>query len=151
MTDHPPPATILVDLDGTLCEYHGFQGVDALGPPIPRMVKRVKAWLAEGRDVRIFTARVSYGEAETSEVPFPTTRKHAEHQRKLIRAWCREHIGQELEVTNKKTYNAAQIWDDRAVTVQVNTGMTLAESLEEQKPQRPPRCLRGPAVLSRRA
>jgi hypothetical protein len=150
-TDYPPPATILVDLDGVLAEYRGFQGVNVIGPPIPRMVARVKAWLAEGRDVRIFTARVSYGEPPTDEVPFVTTRRHAEEQRELIREWCRLHLGRALEVTNRKTYGAVEIWDDRAVQVVPNTGMTLREWLEEAKVSRPPRCFRGPATLSRRA
>jgi len=47
-----------VDFDCTLAEYHGWNGGE-LGPPIPAMVERVKAWLAEGREVRIFTARVA--------------------------------------------------------------------------------------------
>ena len=47
-----------VDLDGTLAEYNGWQGPANIGAPIPAMVERVKAWLEEGRDVRIFTARV---------------------------------------------------------------------------------------------
>src|SRR5690349_18780615 len=51
-----------VDLDGTLAEYHGWKGVEHIGPPIPEMVARVKQWLAEGRDVRIFTARCSEGD-----------------------------------------------------------------------------------------
>lgn len=46
-----------MDLDGTLAEYHGWNG--GIGKPIPGMVRRVKAWLAEGLEVRIFTARVS--------------------------------------------------------------------------------------------
>lgn len=29
------------------------------GDPIPAMLERVKQWIAEGRDVRIFTARAS--------------------------------------------------------------------------------------------
>ena len=46
-----------VDLDGTLAEYHGWNG--SIGKPIAPMVDRVKRWLAEGVEVRIMTARVS--------------------------------------------------------------------------------------------
>jgi len=48
-----------VDLDGTLAYYDEWRGLYHIGEPIPAMVDRVKRWLAEGRDVRIFTARVS--------------------------------------------------------------------------------------------
>lgn len=44
-----------VDLDGTLAEYTGWHGPGHIGPPIPKMLDRVKNWLAEGVDVRIFT------------------------------------------------------------------------------------------------
>jgi len=148
-TDYPPPRTILCDLDGVLAEYHGPAGVGVIGPPIPRMVERVKAWLAAGRDVRIFTARVSYGEAPTCEVPFETTRRDAEHQRALIKAWCREHLGRELPVTNCKGYGAVEIYDDRAIQMIANAGQTLAEHLDEQKVHRPPKCFRPPATLRR--
>lgn len=47
-----------VDLDGTLAHYDGGVGVDHIGPPVPAMLTRVKQWLAEGRAVKIFTARV---------------------------------------------------------------------------------------------
>ena len=50
-----------VDLDGTLAEYGGWKGPDHIGPPVPKMLERVKSWIAEGRDVRIFTARVDGG------------------------------------------------------------------------------------------
>lgn len=47
-----------VDLDGTLAEYNGWQGIDHIGKPIPKMVNRVKKWLSEGVQVKIFTARL---------------------------------------------------------------------------------------------
>lgn len=99
---------IAVDLDGTLAEYHGI-GDGSIGKPIPPMVKRVKRWLSEGRDVRIFTARVAGPHAALDE-------------RRKIRAWCQEHLGQELEVTNQKDHGTVEIWDDRAVQVRKNTG-----------------------------
>jgi len=147
-TDHPPPSTILCDFDGTLAFYDGFQGADHLGAPIPRMVERVREWIRQGREVVIFTSRLSWG-APTSEVPFETTRATAAHQRKLIKAWLREHIGCELPITNVKPYSACEIWDDRAIQVILNTGMTLREALEQQKVQRPPKCFRPPATLRR--
>jgi hypothetical protein len=48
-----------VDLDGTLAEYSGFQGATEIGDPIPKMVARVKRWLAADIQVKVMTARVA--------------------------------------------------------------------------------------------
>ncbi len=74
------------------------------------MLERVKAWLAEGLEVRIFTARVSGPHAEAREVET------------AIKAWCREHVGRELSATCTKDYQMVELWDDRAVQVERNTG-----------------------------
>lgn len=101
-----------VDLDGTLAEYHGWN--PEIGDPIPKMVKRVKKWLSQGRDVRIFTARVSR---------FPdTTDEHVAEVRKKIEVWCEEHLGVVLPITNVKEHGLVELWDDRAVQVIKNTG-----------------------------
>lgn len=103
---------IAVDLDGTLAEYHGWKGVDHVGDPIPAMVERVKAWLSEGKEVRIFTARVWGGGDQ----------RDAEAARAAIYSWCERHIGVRLDVTNVKDWNMVELWDDRAVRVETNTG-----------------------------
>lgn len=97
-----------VDLDGTLAEYDTWRGVSHIGKPIPKMVDRVKRWLSQGIEVRIFTARV-FGE-DRAVVIAP------------IKAWCLEHIGQELPITCTKDYGMVELWDDRAVQVVPNTG-----------------------------
>jgi hypothetical protein len=102
-----------VDLDGTLAEYHGWQGVQHIGAPIPAMVARVKAWLAAGKDVRIFTARI--GGAGASEEEYMNILAP-------IANWCQEHLGQMLVVTNVKDYRMVELWDDRCVQVLPNTG-----------------------------
>ena len=99
-----------VDLDGTLAYYDGWKGIDHIGDPIPLMVERVKAWLSEGKRVKIFTARVCRGEPEFSEA--------LGH----IQEWLKKHIGCVLEVTNIKDFGMIQLWDDRAVSVKMNTG-----------------------------
>lgn len=96
-----------VDLDGTLAEYHGWQDSGRIGPPIPKMAARVKAWLEEGKEVRIFTARAAVPEAGI----------HA-----AIEAWCVEHIGVALPVVCQKDYAMIELWDDRARRVEFNTG-----------------------------
>lgn len=102
--------TIAVDLDGTLAEFHGWDG-GSIGPPIPAMVKRVQHWLGEGRHVCIFTARVAYDGGE---------------QRARIEAWCLEHLGRVLQVTALKDYSIDYVYDDRAIQVETNTGRLIA-------------------------
>ena len=109
---------ICVDFDGTLAEYNGWVGARHAGVPIPAMVERVKEWLAEGREVRVFTARVS-GPSEDAIA-----------SRETIVAWCNEHIGQELPITSKKDYAMVQLWDDRCVQVEPNTGKTAEEEID---------------------
>ena len=43
-----------VDLDGTLAEYHGWKGSEHIGSPLPAMLARVKTWLEQGIEVRVF-------------------------------------------------------------------------------------------------
>ena len=102
-----------VDLDGTLAHYEDWIGVEHIGDPIPEMLKRVRDWLNTGREVRIFTARVS-GNEEDSEIA-------AWH----IRQWCLKHIGQELVITNVKDFGMAELWDDRCVQIEKNTGLRM--------------------------
>jgi len=101
-------AWIGVDFDGTLAEYNGWVSAEHIGKPIPVMVDRVKAWLAEGLDVRILTAR---------------TEAHGH-----IMVWCQEHIGRALPITNKKDFGMVELWDDRCVAVEANTGRMLNKS-----------------------
>lgn len=110
-----------VDLDGTLAEYHGWRD-GAIGQPIPTMVNRVRQWLAEGREVRIFTARVCVCDEVSSESGMRATPEFAEQQRRYIQAWCEEHIGLRLPVTAVKDFRMIELWDDRCIPVEVNTG-----------------------------
>lgn len=112
-----------VDLDGTLAKYEDWRG-GVIGEPVIPMVERVKRWLADGKDVRIFTARVwcdpqqwDYcGERGRSEDSYAAEA--------LIKDWCRQHIGAELPVTCMKDYSMIELWDDRCVQVISNTGRT---------------------------
>lgn len=114
------PQWIGVDLDGTLA-------VDIpppypnVGPPIPRMVERVKRWLAEGKEVRIVTARLSPERHDFGDT--------VEEQRAIVQAWTLEHIGKRLQVQSYKDGRMVQLWDDRAQRVERNTGQTCCEVL----------------------
>lgn len=107
-----------VDLDGTLAHYEGWRGVDHIGAPVPLMLDRVKKWRAEGKTVKIFTARVYLPIDSDLARQNEVIRVH-----KTIAAWCLTHIGEVLEVTCTKDYSMVQLWDDRAVQVIPNTGI----------------------------
>ena len=104
-----------VDLDGTLAHYDGWQGPTHIGAPVPAMLTRVKRWLSEGVDVRIFTARVS----TTDNVERAAVES-------AINRWCAEHLGTILPITCVKDYGMFAIYDDRAVSVIQNEGVLLA-------------------------
>lgn len=109
------PGWIGVDLDGTLAEYdHVWRGPNHIGAPVPLMVRRVKRWLGQGEDVRIFTARVYWRN--------PREFISAWRARRAIRCWCLRHIGRVLPVTCTKDYRLYKFWDDRAVQIVENTG-----------------------------
>jgi hypothetical protein len=103
-----------VDLDGTLAEYHGWINAMHIGKPIPKMVARVKRMLADGKTVKIFTARVTL-DAGKEEITAN------------IRRWCKEHIGAELEVTNVKDFGMIDLYCDRCKQVVKNKGTIVGE------------------------
>lgn len=109
-----------VDLDKTLAVYeqgdYKKYGPHYIGPPIPKMVARVKQWLAEGKDVRIFTARVANTEG--------TMRRQLElmGSATAIQVWCKTHIGVRLPITCQKDMDMEVLYDDRAVGLIPNTG-----------------------------
>lgn len=108
MTSHSR-GWIGVDLDGTLAVDDGWRGVHHIGQPVPAMVDRVRGWLAEGIEVRILTARVAV----------PSQR---DESLVVIAQWCCTHLGEALPITAEKDPLMIELWDDRAVQVEKNTG-----------------------------
>lgn len=125
-----------VDLDGTLARYDGWKGVDHIGEPIPAMVERVKTWLAQGREVRIFTARVAprpvEGGLKLDLESLKAAAKHTIDAMVPIQVWCVKVFGRPLPVTYKKDYDMVELWDDRAVCVERNTGRILGQNPEAE-------------------
>lgn len=105
-----------VDLDGTLAMYQGWQGIASIGAPVPAMVERVRQWVSEGRDVRIFTARVGPGSRTPEELPATI---------QAIEDWCINYIGAVLPITATKDFGMVELWDDRCVQVEPNTGRRM--------------------------
>lgn len=113
-----------VDLDGTLAHYeNGWMGEFIIGEPVPKMLERVKKWLAQGIEVRIFTARVSEGAGQKAQAT-------PDQIRTAIQDWTEKHLGKRLAVTCQKDFNMMELWDDRCVQVQANTGLTIKEAYD---------------------
>lgn len=108
-----------VDLDGTLAEYLDWQGMGHIGEPIAPMVERVKAWLAAGKDVRIFTARVCSIQSQEGLDDFLQ-----EYTR-----WCFRVFGRQLPVTCEKDWKMIELWDDRCVQIMPNNGIAVQDAL----------------------
>lgn len=125
-----PNGNILVDMDGTLFEYHGWTKWNEFGPPIPKMVERVLVWIAEGKDVRIFTARMPLPQDEMKDqVCYKTGEMfNGVMMKKAIADHCENTFGHRLRSQCFKDLNTIEIWDDRAVGVVANTGETLADA-----------------------
>jgi hypothetical protein len=106
------------DLDRTLAVYKDFVSPEHIGEPIPAMVELLQAYLMEGWQVKIFTARVSD--------PNPRNRLMTID---AIERWCLANIGRVLPVTCIKDFGCVRIYDDRAVQVEPNTGRIITEEL----------------------
>lgn len=115
---------IAVDLDGTLAVYDHWRGPEHIGEPVPIMLARVKRWLAEGKDVRIFTARMHHLSCHDSLAEMTAVCE-------AIERWCEKHIGQQLAITCEKDYGMIELWDDRCVQVEKNTGRRMDGEAEE--------------------
>lgn len=96
-----------MDLDGTLARSDGDHGSDHIGEPVLAMVDRVKVWLSEGKDVRLFTARAYNPSREEID---------------LIVDWCEKHLDAILPITCEKDPYMLELWDDRAIQIVKNTG-----------------------------
>lgn len=99
-----------VDFDGTLAKKTDDL---SLGEPVDNMIRKVKEWLSQGKEVRIVTARVS------------SIADDAESQRDMIEIWCKNFVGQVLPVTAEKDMFMIELWDDRVVQVVPDAGKSI--------------------------
>ena len=103
------------DLDGTLAIDTPNRNNDTeIGEPVIPMVELAKKLIAEGEDVRIFSARAWQ--------PVPDMRKLVYN---AINQWCIQHIGQALRIMYYKDHDLERFYDDKAVSVQKDTGRIL--------------------------
>jgi hypothetical protein len=106
-----------VDLDGTLAHDHGNnrdgKGLSEIGSPIKPMLNRLKKWIAEGKTVKIFTARAS-----------------SPRQVAMVKKWLVLQGLPDLEVTNVKDLRMIELWDDRCVQVMTNLGEPIERKVQ---------------------
>jgi hypothetical protein len=108
-----------VDLDGTLAIQEDPYNPKTIGPPVARMLLKVRRELKKGNHVWIFTSRVSTWMHKPQEIRATT---------KLIDKWCKRWLGQELIVTAEK-HPEMEIWDNRARQVRLNKGTFVTEEI----------------------
>ena len=109
------------DLDGTLARYDGWKGIDHIGEPIPAMVSLIKRLYAEGKVVKIMTARVA-----------PRNDTIDGHDaRYYVSNWCAKHLGFIPDIVFQKDARMLELYDDRVKQVVPNTGI-LVENLAAQ-------------------
>ena len=138
------------DLDGTLAKYEGWKGIDHIGEPVGPMVDLVKRLHADGRKVKILTARVApRPNAETKPNPYLvnhwcveapddmpwTIRTGTWTALEFIQDWCYRFLGFIPEITHEKDHLMIDLYDDRCHQVVTNTGRTMEEVAEGWKKQ----------------
>lgn len=104
-----------VDLDGTLAGYDAWVSESHIGPPVAVIVENIKRVLEMGYKVKIFTARVAYA-------------PQAVAVREAVAIWLEKAGLPQLEVVCCKDYAMIELWDDRCVAVEPNTGRFLNPS-----------------------
>jgi hypothetical protein len=129
MADQKQKRTVYgIDFDATLARYDQGDiekhGPEYLGEPIPEAIAKVKAWMAQGIEVFIFTARVNaFTDAFDDQLG-------ASEAYGLILDWCEKNIGTRLPVTHEKLRCFSKIIDDRGEQMIPNTGVFVTELMD---------------------
>jgi hypothetical protein len=108
---------IAVDLDGTLAYYDEWRGIEHIGEPIIPTLLKVQVLVKNGVKVTIFTARANDPEA----IPY-------------IVKWLSVHGLSGLDITCTKRKSFKEIWDDRAIRFERNTGKVSDQHLFHTRP-----------------
>ena len=137
------------DLDGTLAIYDKWEGIDHIGAPIAPMVELAKRLHADGKKVKIVTARVAPRDnpeirtvvphdvpgyaANVTRAPdnpeplagiYAYTTWTAWH---FIADWCAQHLGFVPEIVYQKDHLMVTLYDDRVKQVIQNDGTLVAD------------------------
>lgn len=137
------------DLDGTLAVYLKWEGIDHIGEPVKPMVDLIKRLHAEGKYVKIVTARVAPRKEGTEKKPNPyygkpvpsyaeksDYRSHYEEDKewgpiRFIIDWCEKNLGFVPEITHEKDHLMEALYDDRVIQVVPNKGIVIKDLLDE--------------------
>ena len=104
-----------IDLDGTLAYYDGiWRGIEHIGEPIKPMIEFVTSLLAQGKKIKIFTARAKNRDI----IPY-------------IHKWLKENDLPEFEITNEKDFGMIMLYDDRCNQVITNSGEIVKKEIGE--------------------
>lgn len=141
------------DLDGTLAVYDKWEGVDHIGKPVKHMVDLMRKMHAEGKVVKILTARVAprsnteckpnpyFGELPVGfrldvphvlgeEARFWCEKRYHEERwdaKMFIVDWCANHLGFIPEITHEKDHLMLMLFDDRVKQVVPNEGLLVED------------------------
>lgn len=128
------------DLDGTLAVYDHWRGIDHIGAPVAKTVRLMKRMHEDRLRVKILTARVSpRTNPETMANPYLENRWCIESPddmpwalnpkvwtaREFVQDWCWRVLGFVPEITHEKDHLMLNLFDDRVVQVEPNTGWIL--------------------------
>lgn len=110
------------DLDGTLAfEEAEWQGFEHIGKPIKSMVDKLKAYLKQGKTVKIVTARVN----QYNELDNYVARIH-------ICQWlCKQGLYTDIdyiEIVSGKDMYMEKLYDNHVVQVETNTGRIIDDN-----------------------
>ena len=145
------------DLDGTLAKYDKWEGIDHIGEPVKPMVDLIKRMHAEGKVVKILTARVSprantkYKVREKCAPPdYVTTadfsclsanaKPWVENMylnldtwgaREFVIDWCLRNLGFLPEITHEKDHLMLELYDDHVKQVVPNEGLLVEDLYRE--------------------
>jgi hypothetical protein len=133
-----------VDFDGTIAEYYEWMGWNVFGSPIMPMIYRIRRWLGEGHDVKVLTARIGvvggywegtkwvHGEAKINSCRITGAKFSNADMARAISEYTEKHVGAALDVTCIKDLRMIELWDDRCIQVEPNTGRTVFDELEAE-------------------
>ena len=145
------------DLDGTLAKYDKWEGIDHIGEPVKHMVDLIKKMHAEGKVVKILTARVSHRHNVNTDPSFgpdgpkdiydgeqsismfarhddgtPACAVKRKYASDFIREWCEANLGFIPEITHEKDHLMLELYDDRVKQVVPNEGLLVEDLYRER-------------------
>ena len=142
---------IAVDFDGTMFTFpesddDAWLAWNVFGEPIWPMIDRIRAWLTAGIEVRVFTARIGLPVSvhvpgqpvefiDSKELLYKCqttgTLYSAHMMANAIQDHLEKHHLPRLKVQCYKDAHMIEFWDDRAVQVLPNQGVTLHQMGED--------------------